>query len=70
MVDRLVGVDTERSEFPFVGALPTPYPPEPLRYLGGKATLAEGRWLDQAGDAGRNVKDEPVLLRVANRLFS
>ena len=70
VVDLLVGVDTERSQFPFVGALPTPYPPEPLRYLGGKATLAEGRWLDQAGDAGRNVKDEPVLLRVANRLFS
>ena len=70
VVDLLVGADTERSRFPFVGALPQAYPPEPLRYLGGKATLAEGRWLDRAGDAGRSVKDEPVLLRLANRILS
>jgi glycine/D-amino acid oxidase-like deaminating enzyme len=70
VVDLLLGADTERSRFPFVGPLPPAYPPEPLRYLGGKATLAEGRWIDRAGDAGRSVKDEPVLLRLANRLLS
>jgi glycine/D-amino acid oxidase-like deaminating enzyme len=70
VADLLLGKETERAAFPFVNTLPAKYPPEPLRSLGGLATLAEGRWFDRAGDEGRSTASEPTLLRTVTRLLN
>jgi glycine/D-amino acid oxidase-like deaminating enzyme len=70
LVDLLLGERTERSRFPFVNAPGRRYPPEPLRWLGGLATRAEGLWYDRAGDEGRPTSEEPKLLRLVSKLLS
>jgi len=45
MLDRLDGLDTERTSLKMVRDMPLPFPPEPAAYLGVQAT----RWaLDRA----------------------
>jgi glycine/D-amino acid oxidase-like deaminating enzyme len=70
LVDLLLGEDSERSHFPFVNTLGRRYPREPLRWIGGQATRAEGLWYDRAGDEGRPTSEEPKLLRVVNKVLS
>ena len=70
LADLMDGEHTERSQFPFVGALPRRYPPEPVRYLGALATRAEGRWFDRAGDEGHDSNSEPFLLRAVTKVLN
>ena len=70
LVDLLLGERTERSRYPFVDPTDRRYPREPLRWIGGRVTRAEGLWFDAAGDAGRSTADEPRLLRAVGRLLS
>ena len=53
LVDLLLGERTDRSRYPFVDPADRRYPREPLRWIGGRVTRAEGLWFDAAGDAGR-----------------
>lgn len=46
------------------------YPAEPLKSVGGMLTLAEARWHDDAQDLGRPASQEPLLLRLATKLFA
>ena len=70
LVDLLLGERTERSRYPFVDPTDRRYPREPLRWIGGRVTRAEGLWFDAAGDAGRSTAEEPRLLKAVGRLLS
>ena len=70
LVDLLLGESTERSRYPFVAASDRRYPVEPLRWIGGRVTRAEGLWYDAAGDEGRSTREEPRLLKAVGRLLT
>jgi glycine/D-amino acid oxidase-like deaminating enzyme len=69
-VDLLMDRQNEDVSLPFVNRSLRGYPPEPLRWLGGWAARAEGRWNDDAAQLGRVSRDEPRLLKLANKLFA
>ena len=69
LVDLLLGERTERSRYPS-STRPTAATREPLRWIGGRVTRAEGLWFDAAGDAGRSTAEEPRLLKAVGRLLS
>jgi glycine/D-amino acid oxidase-like deaminating enzyme len=48
-----LGIDDEWTSLPLVGRLPRPLPPEPFRYLGGRAIRVASLACEDAGDAGR-----------------
>jgi len=70
LVDLLCGKKPDGRHFPFVNAASRRYPREPLRWIGGAVTRAEGLWYDKAGDEGRPSSAEPKLLRAVSRLLS
>jgi glycine/D-amino acid oxidase-like deaminating enzyme len=62
MLDLLSGDDTERTRLPMVRSRPTPFPPEPLRWLGVQAT----RWSLARADAHDGRRN--LWLRLLDRL--
>ncbi|MFL5842538.1 MAG: NAD(P)/FAD-dependent oxidoreductase [Thermoleophilaceae bacterium] len=47
-----LGIDDEWTSLPLVGRRPRPLPPEPLRYVGGRAVRAATLACEDAGEAG------------------
>jgi glycine/D-amino acid oxidase-like deaminating enzyme len=68
-VDLLFGETTDRSQLMFTRNLDLRYPPEPLRWLGGTATLKSLRRLDDAIQRGRRGDREPWLFNLVNRIL-
>lgn len=57
MLDRLAGIETERTSLEMVRSMPVPFPPEPAAYAGVQAS----RWA--LGRADRNEGKRNLLLR-------
>jgi glycine/D-amino acid oxidase-like deaminating enzyme len=53
-----LGIEDEWTSLPLVGRKPRPLPPEPFRYVGGRAIRSATLACEDAGEAG---EDEPPL---------
>jgi glycine/D-amino acid oxidase-like deaminating enzyme len=58
-----LGIDDEWTALPLVGRRPRPLPPEPFRYVGGRAVRAATLSVEDAGEAG--VPPSPVARAIA-----
>jgi glycine/D-amino acid oxidase-like deaminating enzyme len=69
-VDLLFGERTARTALPFTATPRRRYPPEPARFLGGRATLRQLRRYDDAIQAGKKGGKEPPLMSLVNKVLS
>jgi glycine/D-amino acid oxidase-like deaminating enzyme len=53
LASRALGLDDEWTALPLVGRRPRPLPPEPFRYVGGRAIRSATLACEDAGEAGR-----------------
>jgi glycine/D-amino acid oxidase-like deaminating enzyme len=59
-----LGIEDEWTSLPLVGRRPRPLPPEPFRYLGGRAIRSATLACEDAGEAGR--PEPPLAAAVAS----
>jgi glycine/D-amino acid oxidase-like deaminating enzyme len=59
-----LGREDEWTTLPLVGRRPRPLPPEPFRYVGGRAIRSATLACEDAGEAGR--REPPVMAAVAS----
>lgn len=69
-LDLMFGEKTDLSRMMFTRNLGLRYPPEPFRWLGGKATTSSLHRMDDAIMRGAKGERPPHLLRIANRILS
>jgi len=69
-MDLLFGDISDRVKLPLTTKSPLRYPPEPARFIGGRATRRQLRWYDDVVQSGRKGDREPPLLTLVNWLMN
>jgi hypothetical protein len=59
-----LGIEDEWTSLPLAGRRPRPLPPEPFRYVGGRAIRHASLACEDAGEAGR--AEPPVAAAIAS----
>ena len=65
----MMGETSARTDLLFVNPQVGRFPPEPVRFAGAYLTRKQSLWYDEGGEAGKDLSREPMMLRLASRLF-
>jgi glycine/D-amino acid oxidase-like deaminating enzyme len=68
--DLIRGDKTDNTSLLFVNKHGGRYPAEPLRFIGAYLTRKSTVWYDEAAQKGKDVSEQPWLLKTATRIFA